>query len=95
MGVCRWQTLMDKSIHTDEYAALLALLRESRQGANLSQIQLATLLGQSQSFVSKIEIGERRIDIIQLRTICNVLGTSLPDFVQKLEQRLAVRQRQN
>jgi transcriptional regulator with XRE-family HTH domain len=80
---------MDKSIHTNEYAALLALLRESRQVANLSQIQLAALLGQSQSFVSKMEIGERRLDLIQLRTICNVLGTSLPDFVQKLEQRLA------
>ena len=94
MGVRRWQTPMDKSIHTGEYAALLALLREARRAANLSQVQLAERLGQSQSFVSRMEIGERRLDLIQLRTICRVLGTTLPDFVQKLEERIVERRPQ-
>ena len=79
---------MKKSIHTDEYAALLALLREARASAGLTQVQLAERLGQSQSFVSKAEVGERRLDVIQLRTICEAVGTTLPAFVAKLEERL-------
>jgi transcriptional regulator with XRE-family HTH domain len=85
---------MEKSIHTDEYAALLALLRETRQTAGLTQVQLAQRLGQSQSFVSKVEVGERRLDLIQLRTICRELGTTLPEFVGQLEERLAGQQAQ-
>ena len=37
-------------------------------------------------------MGERRLDVIQLRTICKLLGTSLPDFVQNLESRIAARE---
>jgi transcriptional regulator with XRE-family HTH domain len=84
---------MEKTIYTDEYAALLALLREARQAANLTQVELATKIGQSQSFVSKAEVGERRLDVMQLRTICQALGTTLPAFVAKLEERLAQGQR--
>jgi transcriptional regulator with XRE-family HTH domain len=79
---------MEKSIFTGEYEVLLQLLRETRRGANLTQVELARSLGQSQSFVSKAEIGERRLDVIQLRTICHSLGTTLPEFVSKLEQQL-------
>lgn len=86
---------MDKSIHTEEYAALLALLREARQAANLTQVQLAERLGQSQSFVTKVETGDRRLDLIQLRTICLALGTTLPAFVEKLEQRLGAQRTQS
>ena len=51
-------------------------------------MELAERLGQSQSFVSKAEVGERRLDHVQLRTICAALGTTLPEFVDRLEQRL-------
>lgn len=80
---------MDKSIYTEEYAALLALLREARAAAGLTQVQLAARLGQSQSFISKVEKGDRRLDLIQLRTICRALGITLPGFVVQLEGRLA------
>lgn len=79
---------MEKSIYTNEYAAVLELLREFREEAGITQVELAGLLGQSQSFVSKVERGDRRLDIVQLRTICRILGTSLPDFVTRLEHRL-------
>jgi transcriptional regulator with XRE-family HTH domain len=84
---------MEKSIFTDEYEVLLNLLRETRQAAKFTQVQLAERLGQSQSFVSKVEIGERRLDLIQLRTICRHLGTTLPEFVSKLEEGLATREK--
>jgi transcriptional regulator with XRE-family HTH domain len=79
---------MEKSIYTDEYAVVLALLRETRLAAKLTQVELAERFGQSQSFVSKVEIGERRLDLIQLRTICRALGTTLPAFIAQLEQQL-------
>src|SRR4051812_7667320 len=79
---------MEKSIYTAEYAQLLELLRETRKNADVTQIDLAKALGQTQSFVSKIEVGDRRLDVIQLRTICRVLGTSLPAFIRSLEDRI-------
>jgi transcriptional regulator with XRE-family HTH domain len=84
---------MEKTIHTDEYAALLALLREARRAAHLTQVELAEKIGQSQSFVSKAEVGERRLDVIQLRSICHALDTTLPALVAKLEERLAKKAR--
>ena len=79
---------MEKSLFTAEYAVMLTLLRETRQHAGLTQVQLAERLGQSQSFVSKVERGETRLDLIQLRTICQSAGTSLQEFVAALEGRL-------
>ena len=79
---------MEKSIYTTEYAALLELLRETRRKAGLTQVRLAQELGVSQSFVAKAEKGERRLDVIQLRTICLALGTTLKEFVRKVEERL-------
>jgi transcriptional regulator with XRE-family HTH domain len=84
---------MEKSVHTQEYAVLLRLLREVRQTARVTQVDLARRLRQTQSFVSKVERGEARIDVIQLRTICRHLGTDLPTFAKRLEERLAKPQR--
>ena len=67
---------------------LLALLRQVRLDAKLRQVDLAERLGQPQSFVSKYESGERRLDILELRSLCKVVGITLEQFVGKLEQRL-------
>ena len=80
---------MDKTIYTREYAAVLRLLRAAREHAGVTQVDLAKMLRQSQSYVSKIERGDRRIDIVQLRTICRTLGSSLADFVERLEKELS------
>ncbi len=79
---------MEKTIYTAEYAQLLRLLRETREKANVTQTELAERLGRSQSFVTKFERGDRRLDAIQLRTICLALGTDLVSFVSELERRL-------
>ncbi len=64
---------------------LLSLLRQMRVEAGLRQVDLARKLGQPQSFVSKYESGERRIDVLELRQICMSLGVSLDEFVRRLE----------
>ena len=60
---------MDKTIYTREYSALLRLLAERREKSALTQTQLAKKLGVAQSTISKFERGDRRLDVIQLRTI--------------------------
>ena len=80
---------MEKSIHTKEYAVLLRLLREVRKKAGITQVKLARELGETQSSISKIERGDRRVDVIELRAICQVIGTTLPEFISELERRLA------
>jgi transcriptional regulator with XRE-family HTH domain len=67
---------------------LQTLLRQVRTEAGLTQTDVAQRLGQPQSFVSKYESGERRLDILELRDVCQVTGISLPDFIRRLEQAL-------
>ena len=82
---------MDKSIYTSEYGVVVRLLREARQRAGVTQVELAKKLKQSQSFVSKCERGECRLDLIQLRTVLEALGVRLVDFVSRLERELRPR----
>lgn len=79
---------MDKKLYSKNQESLQNLLRELRKDAGLRQQDLADLIDESQSFVSKIESGERRLDILELRQLCVALGMSLADFVKRLERRL-------
>lgn len=76
---------MPKSTFTQEYAEFVRRLREAREAAELTQEQLAQRLGQGQSFVSKYERGERRLDVVELNAVCQAIGISLVEFVQSLE----------
>ena len=80
---------MKKSIHTKDYAVFLKVLIEARQKAGLTQAQLGSKLPFGQPGISKIERGERRIDVVELRLICKRLGIGLEDFIRDLEVRLA------
>lgn len=55
----------------------------------MSQVMLATHLRETQTFISKCERGERRLDIIELRTWCNALNVDLPAFLHLLNANLA------
>jgi ribosome-binding protein aMBF1 (putative translation factor) len=79
---------MQKTIYSTEQKELLGLLREKRKQAGLSQSEVARRLGRSQSFVSKYELGELRLDLVELRTLCRSLDTTLSAFVQEFERRL-------
>lgn len=81
--------VMQKSVFSPQYTAFLKQLREARQRAGLSQEELAERLEQTQSFVSKCERGERRIDVIELRQFCLALGVSFSQFAKQLDSALA------
>ncbi|MBF0383274.1 MAG: helix-turn-helix transcriptional regulator [Magnetococcales bacterium] len=76
---------MKKSIHSNEHEQLRILLKSVRENANLTQTQLSEKLNKPQSFVSKYESGERRLDLIEIAAICSAIGLSLTDFVGKFE----------
>lgn len=67
---------------------LLSLLRQIRAESGLSQRELAKKIGQPQSFISKYESGERRLDPLELRQVCVAVGITLADFAVRLEQSL-------
>lgn len=70
------------SIHGKEYQALLRLLRAARLEAGLTQVEVAQRLGRPQSFVSKTELGERRLDPIDLRAFAAVYGKAVSFFLR-------------
>jgi len=65
------------------------MLRAARVTAGLTQAQLSERIGMPQSFVSKYESGERRLDVLELRTVCKALGISLGAFVNRLDKELS------
>lgn len=75
---------MEKSIYSAEYQQLCALLRQLRLDAGLTQVEVARRLDMPQSFVSKYESGERRLDVIELKYVVGALGGQLADLIGEL-----------
>ena len=63
-----------KSVHSTEQQLLRELLVEAREKASMTQQKLAKRLGTHQSFVSKFESGERRLDVVEFITIARAIG---------------------
>ena len=79
---------MRKSTHTREYRLFLRLLIDERMRAGLTQAELGERLTFGQPGISKIERGERRVDLIELQMICEQLGIELENFVAEFKDRI-------
>jgi transcriptional regulator with XRE-family HTH domain len=77
---------MHKELKLEE--TLRALLISLRSEARLRQIDLAKRLGKPQSFVSKYENGERRLDLTEVYSVCKALNISFVTFAERLEKTL-------
>ncbi|MDD3276796.1 MAG: helix-turn-helix transcriptional regulator [Kiritimatiellales bacterium] len=77
---------MRKTIHSPASQIFCSLLREERQNAGLSQNMLAEKLNRPQSFVAKIEKGERRVDLVEFLTITHAMGIDPVKFIRKLQK---------
>jgi transcriptional regulator with XRE-family HTH domain len=73
-----------KSLFSEQYDHFLRLLREARTKAGLTQQEAATRLKRPQSFVSKCESGERRVDVVEFVKFCQVYGIKPIGLFRKL-----------
>jgi transcriptional regulator with XRE-family HTH domain len=82
-----------KTIYRVEYRVMCDLPREYRERAGLTMDELADLLSDSlgwhKSQIGKVERGERRVDVFEVRALCLALGVPMAEFWQDLERRLS------
>lgn len=73
---------MNKAIYSQDHKDLVKKLKQARIDAGVDQKQVAKLLGKTQSYISKIESGQRRVDIIQLKSFAKIYKKSLNYFIK-------------
>lgn len=81
---------MHKTLYTRGNKTLLQLLIEARESARVTQTELAKRLKVDQTWVSKVERGIRRLDLVELALLCQALEIPLRHFVTEYERRLGV-----
>lgn len=73
---------MTKSIYSKEHKSIIKRLQKARREAGLKQTDVAKKLGRIQSYISKIEQGERRIDIVELKQLARIYKKDLDYFIK-------------
>ena len=73
---------MEKTIYTQSYSRLVGQLKKARNQAKLNQKDVAKKLNRTQSYISKIESGQLRVDIIQLKEIAQIYRKHLDFFIK-------------
>jgi transcriptional regulator with XRE-family HTH domain len=73
---------MSKAIYTKAHNEIARRLRDARIEASLGQVEVAEKLGRTQSYVSKIESGQRRFDVLQLKEFAKLYNKPLDYFVE-------------
>ena len=76
---------MQKSQHTKKYRKLLEALRNAREKAGLRQTDVSQTLGVYSTFITKVEAGERRIDVVELAELCQVYRVKLHSFLKSVK----------
>ena len=74
---------MCKTIYLPEYRSLLGKLKKARREAGLTQKQVAAKLKKTQSYISKIEHGQQRIDVIELKSFADLYKKKIDYFILK------------
>ncbi|MGB8287131.1 helix-turn-helix domain-containing protein [Rhizobium ruizarguesonis] len=73
-----------KTLGTERHRALIALLVEKREASGLTQTELAEKLGEYQSFVARLESGQRRVDVIEFLELARILNFDPLDALGRL-----------
>ncbi|MGO4450585.1 helix-turn-helix transcriptional regulator [Phyllobacterium sp. TAF24] len=74
------------SIHSDLYRKMIELLVEARKDVGVTQVELGKRLGQRQTFISKVELGERRLDAAEFIMMCRAVPIDPYTVMQKAEE---------
>ena len=70
-----------KAVHSSEYKVVLNRLKKARRDAGLKQAEVANKLKKPQSYISKIEAGERRLDILELKKLAQTYKKPVSFFI--------------
>ncbi|KKQ91233.1 MAG: transcriptional regulator [Candidatus Woesebacteria bacterium GW2011_GWB1_39_10] len=73
---------MPRAIYKEEHQKIVERLKTARIEAGLDQVEVAKKLGRTQSYVSKIESGQRRFDVLQLKEFAKVYKKNLDFFIK-------------
>ena len=73
---------MPRTVNNDEHMKIVERLKEARLEAGFDQVEVAKKLGRTQSYVSKIESGQRRFDVLQLKEFAKLYKKSLDFFIK-------------
>lgn len=73
-----------KTQHTKKYKQLLDELKKARKSAGFTQLEVATYLHKHPPFISKIEQGERRIDVLELTELCELYKVKVSTFLKRI-----------
>ena len=73
---------MTKAIFSKDHQHTVEQLKKARLGADLDQAEVAKLLGKTQSHVSKIEAGQRRLDVVQIKEFSRIYKKDLSFFIK-------------
>lgn len=72
------------SVYSIEYQMVIKALREARVAGHITQEELGKALGRPQSFIAKVENGERRLDIVEFVHLCRLVGIDPISIINKL-----------
>ena len=73
---------MTKAIYSKDHTYLVKRLKDARIEMGLDQVKVAKLLGRTQSYVSKLEAGQRRIDIVTLKDFAHIYKKPIDYFLK-------------
>lgn len=77
---------MEKTLTSKAHAKLVGILIDKREAASVTQAELASRLGEYQSFVARLESGQRRVDVVELIELARALNFDAADVVEELMQ---------
>ncbi|MGG7445364.1 helix-turn-helix domain-containing protein [Kosakonia oryzendophytica] len=72
------------SIYSEQYQSVITALKKARKERGITQVQLAEALGRPQSFIAKIESGERRLDVVEFVHLARLVGLEPADVLKRI-----------
>ncbi|EBC1275300.1 helix-turn-helix transcriptional regulator [Salmonella enterica] len=75
------------SVYSDDYQSVISALKQARVRRNITQTAIATALGRPQSFIAKVENGERRLDVVEFIRLAQLLGMDWQSELQNIARK--------
>ena len=75
------------SVYSEEYQRVITALKNARKARGITQAQLAEALGKPQSFIAKVENGERRLDVVEFVHLAKLVGVKVEEVLLVIQDK--------